>query len=340
MVWNGVVGRKPREAASPSALAVALARWGTAQGIDLFQDVGLGAGDADAIAVPTTAVALAAMLARASAFVGEPHLALRLPAELSHRRWDAGALAARVAATPRDVLVAIGRFGGLVFPRLEAVVVDGKGELRFHAHVRGLVPSRHVNEYVLAFALGHCRRGGAPVIPQRVWLSSARAAGDLAPLYAALGTDEIELGAEDTGFALSLEAAACVLPAIDPMLVEAAEQIASAALALAPCPSGSIGPVVAAKVDAALASGAPSAVAVAAALRMSARTLQRRLGDEGLRFSAISDDVRERAARGLLDDPALSLVEVAYRLGFSDLAAFSRAFKRWTRMPPGAYRRR
>ncbi len=73
---------------------------------------------------------------------------------------------------------------------------------------------------------------------------------------------------------------------------------------------------------------------------MSTRTLQRRLDDEGTRFSDVLDTVRERLARSLLLDPSLTLAEVAYRTGFSDLATFSRAFKRWSGLPPGAFRRR
>ncbi|MEA2752006.1 MAG: hypothetical protein QOI41_6149, partial [Myxococcales bacterium] len=39
-------------------------------------------------------------------------------------------------------------------------------------------------------------------------------------------------------------------------------------------------------------------------------------------------------------DPELALSDVAFRVGFSDAATFSRAFKRWTGLPPGAFRRR
>lgn len=45
-------------------------------------------------------------------------------------------------------------------------------------------------------------------------------------------------------------------------------------------------------------------------------------------------------ARELVRDPALTLAEVAFRVGFSDAATFSRAFKRWTGLPPGALRQR
>jgi AraC-like DNA-binding protein len=79
--------------------------------------------------------------------------------------------------------------------------------------------------------------------------------------------------------------------------------------------------------------------AVAAALHMSPRTLQRRLEQSGTRYSEVLDDVREAQARAWLSDRTLSLGEIGYRLGFSDLATFSRAFKRWTGKPPGTWRR-
>jgi AraC-like DNA-binding protein len=335
-------GRPPREAASPSALAPALLRWVAARGADagiLAARGGLEGADAERDEAAVTASGLAAMFGFTSELLAEPHVGLRLPMELQFRRYDAGALAARVAATPRDVLAAIERFAALVFPRLEAkVIVDGdelRFEVRVHGAPRGL--GYQVDAYVLAFALGHCRRGGTRIVPKRASLMSARPSGDLAPLSAALGTEEIELGAEHTGFTLGLVDGATILPAFDPMLVAAAEQLASVALAATPR-AGALSAAVAARIEALLPSDV-TAETIAAAMKMSGRTLQRRLEDEGVRFSTLLDQVRERMAKKLLADEALPLAEVGYRLGFSDLATFSRAFKRWTGVPPGAFRR-
>ncbi len=336
------IGRPPREPATASALAPALLRWAAQHGIDaslIAHRGGLDPADADRDEAPVTATALATMLKVTAELAAEPHLALRLPAELPFRTYDAGALAARVAATPRDVLSAMARFAPLVFPRLEADVVDAPREVRFHARIRGAARGlgHHVDEYVLAFALEHCRRGGTRLDPTRAWLSSPRPASDLRPLVRALGTEEIELGAEDTGFSLTAADASIALPALDPMLVAAAEQLASAALAKAPR-DGRLAATVAAKIESALP-GEIGAEAIASALKMSGRTLQRRLEEEGVRFSDIVDEVRERTAKRLLADPELPLAEIAHRVGFSDLATFSRAFKRWTGLPPGTWRR-
>ena len=76
--------------------------------------------------------------------------------------------------------------------------------------------------------------------------------------------------------------------------------------------------------------------AVARAMHMSPRTLQRRLDEEGARFSELLDSVRETLARRWLTEETRTLSEIGYALGFADLATFSRAFKRWTGKPPGA----
>lgn len=330
-------GRPSREPASPSALAPALMRWAAARGIDVATRAGLEPSDAERDELAVTARTLATMLELASE--GEPHVALQLPAAVPFRRYDAGALAARVAATPRDALEALSRFAPLVFPRLEARV-SATDEVVLSMQIAGAPRGlgHHVDEYLLATALGHCRRGGTIVVPLRVLVMSARPNGTLEPLERAFGTGEIEFGAECTGFALSEADASRPLPAFDPMLVAVADQIASAALAHAPKPNA-LATTVAAKIEA-LLPGDVSAEAIAAALKMSARTLQRRLEDEGQRYSSVLDEVRARVARKLLRDPTLALGEIAYRVGFSDLATFSRAFKRWTGVPPGTHRRR
>ena len=79
---------------------------------------------------------------------------------------------------------------------------------------------------------------------------------------------------------------------------------------------------------------------VAAELGTSPRTLKRKLAQEGHAFSSLLDEERRERALLLLRAPELSLEDVADRLGYSDLANFSRAFRRWTGRTPGAFRRR
>lgn len=88
-----------------------------------------------------------------------------------------------------------------------------------------------------------------------------------------------------------------------------------------------------------LLEGEPTLVSVAKKLRLSPRTLQRRLRDEGTNFADLLADVRHERALHHLRDTAFSIQEVAFVLGFSDVTTFHRAFKRRTGSTPAEYRR-
>ena len=83
--------------------------------------------------------------------------------------------------------------------------------------------------------------------------------------------------------------------------------------------------------------GKVSLPAVAARLRMSARTLQRRLTSEGTTLAAILDEARRARATVYLEMD-LPTAEVSYLLGYAEPPVFYRAFKRWTGMTPQAFR--
>lgn len=79
--------------------------------------------------------------------------------------------------------------------------------------------------------------------------------------------------------------------------------------------------------------------AVAAALVMTPRTLQRRLQEEGTRFAQLRDQVRHQHACQALREPGCDMQALAMELGFSDTANFYHAFKRWQGCAPGQYRK-
>ena len=70
---------------------------------------------------------------------------------------------------------------------------------------------------------------------------------------------------------------------------------------------------------------------------MSRQTLYRRLKAEGITFEAILEAKRRQLAIRYLGQERNSVKAAAYRLGFSDPAAFSRAFKRWTGISPSEF---
>ncbi|MBL8422165.1 MAG: AraC family transcriptional regulator [Candidatus Accumulibacter phosphatis] len=79
---------------------------------------------------------------------------------------------------------------------------------------------------------------------------------------------------------------------------------------------------------------------VARTLHLSARTLHRRLEDEGSSFQAIKDGLRRDVAINSLAKSRQAVAEIAAELGFADPAAFYRAFVRWTGIAPAHYRKR
>lgn len=83
----------------------------------------------------------------------------------------------------------------------------------------------------------------------------------------------------------------------------------------------------------------PVVATVAAKLHMSARSLQRRLQSEGTSFAEVLGELRRELALRYLEDRRLSIREVGFLLGFVDVTAFHRAFKRWTESTPAEYRR-
>ncbi|MGO1071007.1 AraC family transcriptional regulator [Lysobacter sp. CA199] len=74
---------------------------------------------------------------------------------------------------------------------------------------------------------------------------------------------------------------------------------------------------------------------VARTLALSVRTLRRRLHESGTSFRSISDHARAQAAQQLLREQGSTVAETSERLGFSDVRAFRRAFKRWLGRAPG-----
>ncbi len=92
------------------------------------------------------------------------------------------------------------------------------------------------------------------------------------------------------------------------------------------------------EIGASLANGEPRLADVAKRLGVSERTLHRRLEAEATKFASLVDEARRERALVLVADPALSASELAFLLGYSEPAAFFRAFKRWTGETPKSYR--
>lgn len=88
----------------------------------------------------------------------------------------------------------------------------------------------------------------------------------------------------------------------------------------------------------ALPGGATSVEHVARRLRVSKRSLQRRLNEEGTSYQHLLNETRFEMSERYLKKSSLSLPEISYLLGFRDTSSFFRAFQGWAGMTPGAFR--
>ena len=86
-----------------------------------------------------------------------------------------------------------------------------------------------------------------------------------------------------------------------------------------------------------LHTGTASMDKIAGKMGLSRQTLFRKLKVEGTTFEKVLDALRHRLALDYLSGRKVSVNETAYLVGFSDPAAFSRAFKRWTGASPRNY---
>lgn len=122
-----------------------------------------------------------------------------------------------------------------------------------------------------------------------------------------------------------------------PVLCQHAEQLLARRHAEAAAGSG-IEALVHAAIVAGLRQGAARLAHVATELAFTPRTLQRKLAEAGTSFQAVLDQARYGLARDYLRQPSLSLVDVAFLLGYQEQSAFNHAFRTWAGTNPGAWR--
>ena len=87
-----------------------------------------------------------------------------------------------------------------------------------------------------------------------------------------------------------------------------------------------------------LPDGEPAQADAAAECCMSTRSLQRRLADEGLSWKQLLEDTRKTLVERHLRTPGMTVTQMAFLLGFSEVSAFSRAFKKWYGVSPSQFR--
>jgi AraC-like DNA-binding protein len=279
----------------------------------------------------------------ASAALGDGCLAIHLVEALDWPSYSIPELAARASPTLGEALSRVARYASLFYAHLlfSSEEDEARDELVLRQRVRGVDATllRHSSEYALASALHHARHLVArPIAAARVAFAHAPSS-DLGELRRFFGTSDVAFGVEENLLVLSRRVTEMQTRTADPRLLTTADALAESALGERPRSSDFVA-TVADRIGRELEAGDAQASGVAKSLRMSQRTLQRRLAEDGTSFTKVRERVRRERGVAWVRSGSLPLAEIAYRLGFSDPAAFSRAFKRWTGHAPGAYRER
>ncbi|WP_191621326.1 AraC family transcriptional regulator [Marinihelvus fidelis] len=188
---------------------------------------------------------------------------------------------------------------------------------------------------MMAYAVALSRLNAGPETnPSHVSFSLDRPADIQA--YDALFRCPVHFGSEHNEIGFSKKDAERQLPSANPVLAQMHDRIVIRRLAS--LDRDNIPNRARAAIMAQLPSGHISDETVASALNMTSRTLNRKLKVEGLSFRSILQDVRQDLARQYIEDASLTLTEITFLLGFSEMSSFSRAFKNWTGQSPSAAR--
>ncbi len=268
----------------------------------------------------------------------DPAIGLKLGTELRVERYDPIAIAAVSARSFRDALSRLARYKQLTCPE-ELRVAERGDECR--VQFRWLLAQETeppvLVDVCFAWVVGIARRGsGGLVNPKRLELRGATGNRELyeahfgCPVKLDARQNTIVFGKADLDRPF-LTHNADLFAAVAPQL-EAELKQALASKAIGEQVKGILKPL--------LAGRRPGIEDVARELRLSRRTLQRRLAADGATFQQLIQEARREMARHYLLHSSLELNETAYLLGYEDAHSFFRAFHDWEGSPPGEWRAR
>jgi AraC-like DNA-binding protein len=202
----------------------------------------------------------------------------------------------------------------------------------------GIDPPRQQNEYSMAVVLNTIRiMAGSRWAPAEVQF--AHAAPEETSEHLRVFGSPVLFGCAANALVLEREFVERQVPAADPRLYQILKRYLERVLDEMPREDGLLQTVRRAIAES-MRDGDPRLARVAKKMAMSPRTLQRRAKEHGVDFKKLMDDTRRRFALNYLKDRKHTLTEVAFLLGYSELSALNRAFKRWTGSTPLDYRRR
>jgi len=268
----------------------------------------------------------------------DPLLGLHVAAEMDLR--DIGLLyyLAASSVTVVEALEQLARYSRTMTEEVRLEVSQQKDEtlLTFH-RVRAL--DAHVRQYseliALAFNRVLCELSNRDFAPSRMTFAHTRNSG-LREIHRILRCP-VEFGQIADSWVLPQSIMELRIISEDSHLLQILEVHADGLLSERRSAPGLRG-VVESHLLRVLPSGKVQAATVAKQLGMSVRSLGRHLAQEGTSFGNVLDGLRNRLAVRYLEDRQISLQQISWSLGYSEVGAFNHAFKRWTGTSPSRAR--
>ncbi|TAM60501.1 AraC family transcriptional regulator [bacterium] len=302
----------------------------------VLRRAGLPQGLFDATRVLVTTEELFALWQAVGDVSEDPAIGLRIGTETKTEHFHPMALAALSTETLGAALRQISRYKLLCCPEEMRHEIDGnEWALQFRWLLAGGAEPPTLTEYCFASMLSLARHGtGKRITPLRVEFAQPRThLGALethfgCPVVFGASHNAIVFHADDARQPLvtrNSELLAMLAPQFDEELKRQHRE-------------QSFVERVREAIQMRLTGRRPAIDDVAGALHMSARTLQRRLQDEGSNFQRVLEEARHQLARRYLGNSRLELNETAYLLGYEDANSFVRAFRAWEGIPPVHWR--
>ena len=266
----------------------------------------------------------------------DPTVGLKIGSEDRIERYDPIAIAALCTRSFRDALGRMARYKQLTCPeKLDIVEQDGECRVHFNFLLAQEEEPSVLVDVCFAWMLSVAQRGmGHPIHPIRV---EFRRAAVHREIYESHFRCPVNFNAPQNALVFSkadvdrsfITYNAELLAAVAPQLeAELAQRLSQTTIA----------EQVKTVLKRLLAGQRPGIALVARDLRMSTRTLQRRLTEEGITFQQLLQEARRELAHHYLLHSTLELNETAYLLGYEDANSFFRAFQSWEGTTPGQWR--
>jgi AraC-like DNA-binding protein len=317
--------------------------------VDALEAVGVDADAAlasaglsrDALSDPNArlpATVAARLWAAAADLAGDPAFGLRASQFVRPTTFHALGYAVFASATLRDALDRLVRYSHVVTSsrELSLTIAGGVARLSIEGRPSGDRPSYEAVDAVMSLIVRTCRSLTDRSFSLSLVEQRRATPADAAP-YERFFRCPVRFGARVDALTCGVDALDRPLPTANPELAVHNDELVRRYLA--EMQQGSVvDRVRAVLAEAPGASATPARVATA--LGMSVRSLQRRLGEHGVSYLSLVQRVRTELGQAYLIEDRYSVTEIAFRLGFDDASAFSRAFRRWTGLSPTEYRER